>query len=202
METPEEGRVVALRRAAEKAVALTVLSGGDSVDLTISTSLWERVGAPQIGDRIGVTLLSELKHASDYRLACRAALRILENGDNNARTLRDKLRRKGISREIAEEAVEKMVALGYIREGEQARRLAAGYARRNLWGPRRIVSALLAKGYSKTDADAAVREIADAGEIVFASVRATLIARCRARGMEPEKIRATLYRYGFRSEDE
>ena len=202
METPEGGKVVALRRAAEKAVALTVLSGGDSLDLTISASLWERIGAPSVGDELGDTTLSELIHASEYRLACRAALKILENGDNNARTLRDKLRRKGVSREIAEEAVGKMVELGYIREGEQARRLAAGYARRNLWGPRKIVSALLAKGYSRTDADDAVREIRDSGEVDFISIRATLIARCRARGMEPEKIRSMLYRYGFGSEDE
>ena len=192
------GEVSAVKRAGKDAVSLTVaLDGGGEVNLSVPASLYERLGAPGVGAFLSDTTLPELLHESEYRLACRHAIRILEYGDNNARTLRDKLIRKGVSREIAAEAVEKMVALGYIREGEQARRLAVGYARRNLWGERKIVSALVSKGYSREDAEAAVRDAVDAGEIDFAEVRGTLIKRCRSRGMDGEKIRATLWRYGF-----
>ena len=196
------GVVSSLRRAGKDATSLTVaLDGGGEVTLSVPASLYERLGKPGIGDPLPDAAVSELTYASEYRLACRHALRILEYGDNNARTLRDKLVRKGISREVAGEAVEKMVSLGYIREGEQARRLAVGYARRNLWGPRKIVSALSAQGYSTEDAERAVRDSEEAGEIDFREVRETLIKRCRSRGLAPEKIRAALWRYGFGSEE-
>ena len=196
------GVVSAAKRAGKDAVSLTVaLNGGGEVNLSVPASLYERLGAPGVGTSLSDTVLPELLHASEYRLACRHAIRILEYGDNNARTLRDKLIRKGVSREIAAEAVERMVSLGYIREGEQARRLAVGYARRNLWGERKIVSALTAKGYSRADAETAVREAESEGEIDFSEVRRSLVKRCRARGMDDEKIRATLWRYGFGHED-
>lgn len=196
------GVVSAAKRAGKDAVSLTVaLDGGGEVNLSVPASLYERLGAPGVGTSLSDTVLPELLHASEYRLACRHAIRILEYGDNNARTLRDKLIRKGVSREIAAEAVERMVSLGYIREGEQARRLAVGYARRNLWGEKKIVSALIAKGYSRPDADAAVRDAVDEGEIDFGEIKKTLIKRCRSRGLPDEKIRATLWRYGFGGEE-
>ena len=196
------GEVRAVKRAGKDAVSLTVaLDGGGEVNLSVPASLYERLGAPGVGTSLSDTVLPELLHASEYRLACRHAIRILEYGDNNARTLRDKLIRKGVSREIAAEAVERMVSLGYIREGEQARRLAVGYARRNLWGERKIVSALIAKGYSRPDADAAVKDAVDAGEIDFPEIKKALVKRCRARGMDDDKIRATLWRYGFGSDN-
>ena len=196
------GVVSAAKRAGKDAVSLTVaLDGGGEVNLSVPASLYERLGAPGVGTTLSDTALPELVHASEYRLACRHAIRILEYGDNNARTLRDKLIRKGVSREIAAEAVERMVSLGYIREAEQARRLAVGYARRNLWGEKKIVSALIAKGYSRPDADAAVRDAVDEGEINFGEIKKTLIKRCRSRGLPDEKIRATLWRYGFGGEE-
>ena len=202
MREPDSGVVTAVKRAGKDATSLTVaLDGGGEVTLSVPLSLYERLGAPGVGDTLSDAAVSELTYASEYRLACRHALRILEYGDNNARTLRDKLVRKGISREIAADAVKRMTELGYIREGEQARRLAVGYAKRNLWGEKKIVSALIAKGYSRADAEAAVRGAADDGEIDFSEVKKTLIKRCRARGMEDDKIRATLWRYGFGSED-
>lgn len=200
MREPGSGVVSAVKRAGKDATSLTVaLDGGGEVILSVPSSLYVRIGSPGVGDPLSDTAVTELAHASEYRLACRHALRILDYGDNNARTLRDKLTRKGISREIAAEAVEKMVALGYVREAEQAKRLAVGYARRNLWGKRKIVSALTAKGYSREDAEAAASEAED--EVDFNEVKKALIKRCRTRGMEDDKIRATLWRYGFGGED-
>lgn len=196
------GVVSAVKGAGKDAVALTVaLDGGGEVNLSVPSSLYERLGSPCAGTPLSDTALPELLHASEYRLACRHAIRILEYGDNNARTLRDKLIRKGVSREIAAEAVERMVSLGYIREAEQARRLAVGYARRNLWGEKKIVSALVAKGYARVDADAAVKDAVDAGEIDFAEIKKALIKRCRSRGLDDDKIRAALWRYGFGGEN-
>ena len=200
MREPGSGVVSAVKRAGKDATSLTVaLDGGGEVILSVPSSLYVRIGSPGVGDPLSDTAVTELAHASEYRLACRHALRILDYGDNNARTLRDKLTRKGISREIAAEAVEKMVALGYVREAEQAKRLAVGYARRNLWGKRKIVSALTAKGYSREDAEAAASEAED--EVDFNEVKKALIKRCRTRGMEDDKIRTTLWRYGFGGED-
>lgn len=196
------GFVATVKRAGKEALSLTVsLDGGGEVTLSVPMTLYERIGSPKVGDPLSDTALFELLHESEYLAACRHALRILGYGDNNARTLRDKLIRKGVSREVAGEAVERMVALGYIREGEQARRLAVGYAKRNLWGQRKIVSALTAKGYSPKDAETAVRDAAEHGEIDFAEVKKALVRRCKARGMEEEKIRSVLWRYGFGQEN-
>ena len=105
------GVVSAAKRAGKDAVSLTVaLDGGGEVNLSVPASLYERLGAPGVGTSLSDTVLPELLHASEYRLACRHAIRILEYGDNNARTLRDKLIRKGVSREIAAEAVERIMA--------------------------------------------------------------------------------------------
>ena len=196
------GVVSAVKRAGKDALLLTVAldAGGERV-LTVPAALYERIGSPGAGDALSDTAFSELSFEAEYLSACRFAIRILEYGDNNARALRGKLIRKGISREAVQAAVEKMVSLGYIREGEQARRLAVGYARRNLWGKRKIVSALTAKGYSREDAENAVRGAEDEGEIDFLDVKRTLVKRCRSRGMDDEKIRATLWRYGFGQED-
>ena len=202
MREPGSGVVRSVKRAGKDALVLSVaLDGGGELTLTVPATLYERIGSPEAGTPLSDTALSELAREAEYRSACRHALRILEAGDNNARTLRDKLARKGISREIAGEAVERMVALGYIREGEQARRLAVGYAHRNLWGKRRIVSTLLSRGYTREDAEAAVHDAEESGEVDFREVRADLIKRCRSRGLEPEKIRATLWRYGFGPEE-
>ena len=191
-------RILSLRAKGEHALSLSVLLDGDErLSLVVGNSVWESVGAPSAGDLISCEALECLKCESEKREAYRAAMRILEIGSVSKRGLLLKLLRKGFSRESAEFAALRMHELGYIREGEQARFLAASMVRRNLWGPRRVLAALIEKGYSQSDAREAIDSAQASGEIDFAAARRALLLRLRKSGASEEKMRAALYRYGY-----
>lgn len=195
-------RILSLRAKGEHALSLSVsLDGDESISFVVGNSVWESIGSPRSGDLISDGDLETLKLESNRREAYRAAMRILEVSSPSKRALYLKLTRKGFSRESAEFAVSRMHELGYIRENEQARSLAASMVRRNLWGPRRVYAALCEKGYSGKDASEAIDAACEAGEIDFAASRRALLAREAKKGAPPEKLRALLYRYGYTNED-
>lgn len=195
-------RLLSLAPRGEQALSLSVAGeDGRISELTVGKSVWEALGAPTEGDVLDEGAYDRLREAHEGRLAYQAAVRILAYSSLSRRGLYQKLVQKGFSRPSAELAVLRMSELGYIREGEQARMLAASLSRRNLWGPRRILAALCAKGYSREDADGAISLACEAGEIDFASTRRALIEREVKKGAPPEKLRTTLYRYGYGSED-
>ena len=195
-------RILSLRAKGEHALSLSVLLDGDErISFVVGNSVWESIGSPKSGDLISDEDLETLKHESERREAYRSAMRILEIGSVSKKGLVIKLLHKGVSRESAEFAVSRMLALGYIKEGEQARSIASSLVRRNLWGPRRVYAALREKGYSEHDAREAIEGAEGAGEIDFAAARRALIARLSKKGASPEKLRATLYRYGYGSEE-
>ena len=186
----------------EQALSLSVVpTEGEEITLTVGRSVYETIGAPTVGDRLLDEDYRRLFAEHEKREAYRAAMRILEVSSPSRRALFLKLARKGVSRDAAEFAVTRMSELGYIREGEQARALAAALVRRNLWGPRRVYAALCEKGYSGSDARKAIDEACEAGEIDFAAARRALLARESKKGAPPEKLRAALYRYGYTGED-
>ena len=191
-------RILSLRAKGEHALSLSVLLDGDErLSLVVGNSVWESIGSPKSGDLISDEDLETLKHESERREAYRSAMRILEIGSVSKKGLVIKLLHKGFSRESAEFAVSRMLALGYIKEGEQARSLAAAMVRRNLWGPRRVLMALAEKGYSSGDAHEAIEQALAAGEIDFSASRRALLLRLKKSGVSEEKMRATLYRYGY-----
>ena len=195
-------RILSLRAKGEHALSLSVsLDGDESISFVVGNSVWESIGSPRSGDLISNGDLETLKLESKRREAYRAAMRILEVSSPSKRALYLKLTRKGFSRESAEFAVSRMAELGYIRENEQARSLAASMVRRNLWGPRRVYAALCEKGYSGKDASEAIDAACEAGEIDFAASRRALLAREAKKGAPPEKLRALLYRYGYTNEE-
>ncbi len=185
----------------EQALSLSVVpTEGEEITLTVGLSVYEAIGAPSVGDRLSEKDYLHLSAEYEKRQAYRAAVRILEVCSPSRKALFRKLVQKGISRDAAEFAVSRMSALGYIRETEQARSLAASLVRRNLWGPRRVYAALCEKGYSGSDAREAIDAACDAGEIDFTEARRALLARESKKGASPEKLRATLYRYGYGSD--
>ena len=195
-------RLLSLAPRGEHALSLSLADGdGEAFELTVGESVWQALGAPTVGDVLDEGACHRLREAHEGRLAYQAAVRILEYSSLSRRGLYQKLVRKGFSRRSAELAVLRMSELGYIREDEQARALAASLVRRNLWGPRRVLTALCAKGYSREDAEGAIASACEAGEINFASSKCALLAREAKKGAPPEKLRATLYRYGYGSED-
>jgi SOS response regulatory protein OraA/RecX len=186
----------------EHALSLSVQRGdGEVVALTVGKSVCATLGDLTAGDALTEQDYLRLSAEHEKREAYRAAMRVLELASPSKKALLSKLLHKGFSRDAAAFAVSRMSELGYIRETEQARRLAASLVRRNLWGPRRVYAALCEKGYSGSDAREAVEAAEASGEIDFAEARRALLAREAKKGAPPEKLRATLYRYGYTGED-
>lgn len=196
-----DGTVLSVSRLGEQAVTVAVANGDSAVTVTVGCSVWERLSFPEVGDVLSPDALSELMRAGRRREAYGIAIRLLEGGDMNRRTLFSKLIRRGVLREDAAFAVKRMQELGYINEREQAERYAAAMARRNLWGRRRIVAELMARGYSASDAEDGVDAAVSAGKIDFCESRAKLIRRLSMRGIGGDKLRAALYRYGYGNDD-
>ena len=129
--------------------------------------------------------------------AISAGLRALGAAGCSPRHLVQKLRARGIAADVAAEAVDELAQKGYLKEEEGALREAEkGLAK--LWGDRRILADLQAKGYGS-------------GALQYAAARLRTedgAARCaallRKRRMPPladeaqaRKLLASLSRYGY-----
>lgn len=178
-----------------------------SLDLGTARPLTLRILAED-GDTDTVTALSPGRELSDATLAAlRAAadryeahlraLRALAYTDHSARALTRKLREKGSPPAAAQAAVDAMLARGYIREDEQAYRLAVARANRKCHGPRRVLATLLEKGYPPDTARAAIRRAVEEGEIDFPALAARLVEEKLGADPDREEKRKLLYKHGF-----
>ncbi len=132
--------------------------------------------------------------------AVRAALRLLSYGDNSSADLCRKLRQRGVSREDAAFACEKMRENGYLDDAALLRERILADAREKLWGRRRIEASLYQKGYSREDVQNALSLLE--GEIPFEENKRTLLVRKFGKekpqsAEESRKMRAFLIRYGY-----
>lgn len=170
--------------------------GSEPRRIGITAPEYEAIGSPPAGCELPEETAARLLTMDEGHRAVRAAVRILEFGDNNRATLLRKLRVRGFGAEAAEGAVQSMIERGYIREGDQLERAVLASARK-LWGPRRIAEALAARGFDRTEVRACIARLTETGEIDFAEGRARLLAEKTAPDTPPEKKRAILYRFGY-----
>ena len=182
----------------EKAPFLLTLLGenGEEEVYRLTKSEYEAVGSPMPQTSLDEETEERIRAFSEAHAASSAALRILSFGDNNRKTLLQKLCKRGFSKEAATGAIEAMQARGYINEKDQVYRLCVSAANRKLWGPRKILLALLCKGYAQADIKEALRQAIAEGEIDFTKTKRALLEK-KGAGDDPQKIRALLYRYGF-----
>ena len=114
------------------------------------------------GDLLDDEGLCSLSSSSDITLAVSKALDVLSYSNVSRRALVEKLRFKHrIGRDEAEAAVEYAVRRGFLDETSKACRIAESAVRSKLWGRRRIISDLYAKGYPKETAEEAAGAIPD-----------------------------------------
>ena len=97
---------------------------------------------------------------SEREAALAKGLRVLAYGANSPKQLKDKLRRAGISRENAESVTSELAEKGYLRENEDAARIAESLLGRG-WGLKRIISSLRAKGYSQAACEFAEESLSE-----------------------------------------
>ncbi len=189
--------VRSLREGKNGEITLTAEEAGQTLRFTLSLRAWEALGSPEAGDALDGETLFRLKRFHEGREACAAALRILEHGDKSRRALARRLIEKGISREAAAYAADKMVRLGYIREADAAYRIVLAQALRERRGASRILSCLLEKGYPREIAEEAIRRAVASGEVDFERQREALSRELSLAGLPEEKVRARLFRMGY-----
>ena len=162
--------------------------------LAILSARLERL--PRVGP-IDEEQYEVLKHEAAISDAIAAGLRALGANGSSRRHLCEKLCMRGIRREVAAIAGEELAEKGYLKEEEGALREAEkGLAK--LWGDRRILADLSAKGYG-------------GGALKYAAARlrsedgaarcAQLISKRRmpipTDAKEAQKLFAALTRYGY-----
>jgi len=128
--------------------------------------------------------------------ATEAALRLLEYADNTEKKLREKLLRKGFSPSECCAALEYVKRVGALDDRRLMERTVERLAKVKLYGRRRIVSELFAKGFVRADIDGF-----DFSEYDFAALCAERIKKTARRYPEREKMYAALLRYGYASAD-
>ena len=119
------------------------------------------------------------------------------------RTLTEMLVRRGFSPEVSREATEEAVRLGYLNERRAIEHAVRFMVEHKHYGARRIMPALLAKGYPKTLVHEVISTLVDSGEIDFNEAFRALLKKKRVDEIEDErerkeKIRKLAYTYGFK----
>ena len=175
------------------------LRGPDgAVSYTVLREAYEEIGAPAAGVTLTGEGVAEVEACSRRYLAVERALRILGAGENSRRQLRQKLLLRGVERECAAFAVEYLFTRGYIKEREQAYRLAVSDCRYKLWGRERILLHLLSLGYAREDILLAIEGAEADGEIDFAEAFARLAEKKLGENPTKQDLAALRYKYGYK----
>ena len=175
---------------------LGISEEGESARYTINRNLYIEIGSPKRGEEISADSMEQIKFFDEHYRSKKKALSILAYADNNKRELKMKLLRAGFASHIIDECIADMVELGYINEERQLFRLVMKEADK-MRGPRRIVAALSAKGYSTSDIHKAIRALCDSGEIDFDKIKKHLIDTKLGENADHEEKKKLLYKSGF-----
>ena len=185
---------------------LRAADGGAQLLLTLENGAGEREmlmlfasrlrAIPQIGG-VDAAQLEHLRREAAVTAAMRVGLRMLSVCGTSRRHLTEKLRARGHAADVAAEAVEDLATRGYLNEAEGALREAErGLAK--LWGDRRILADLRAKGYGDGALER-VRECLSYEDAIGRCVR--LLRRLRAAiptdAAQLHRLLARMQRYGY-----
>ena len=185
---------------------LRAADGGAQILLTLENGAGEREqlaifasrlpAIPQIGAVTDEELLV-LRREAQITAAIVLGLRALTACGASRRHLTDKLRARGVRSEIASAAVEELAARGYLNEVQGAEREAErGLCK--LWGDRRILAELRAKGYEEETLER-VRARLSEENAVERCVRLLhrLHIACPQNENELQKLLSRMVRYGY-----
>ena len=184
-----------------KEVSLTVeLCEGDKRDrrsFLLPRAIYEGLEIPDAPAVLSEEAFCEIEYADEQYRAIRKAFDILAYGRNSAKTLAAKLRSRGFSAEMAEEAANYMLTHGYIKEDDDAIR-EVELCFHKLWGSRRILMHLHEKRFDD-DAVAAAREYLETLDFVENCVKLIRSKYGTLPKDEKERNRVIsgLVRYGY-----
>ena len=179
-------------------LVIGVKDGEEKIPLTVNAAAYAEVGSYAVGDEISSEALDALAKENQRFLALRKALYLLSFSDNSERNLRYKLMRAGYPCDVVDFAVSEVLRLGYINEARQLERLIVNEANSRLFGPMKIVSRLVGKGYSTSAIREAMESLRDSGEVDFDLNRARLLEKL-PDGYTDEDMYKLLYKYGYKT---
>lgn len=179
-----------------RGVVLRVECEDGCVTYNVSVGQYSSLGSPVRGTLLDSDEAERIKEWDEQRRGFKKALYALSFSDRSSRELYRKLRNEGFSHTAAEGAVEECLRLGYIDERRQLCRLVLKEANQMLRGPMYIKRKLAGRGYSTALIGEVIGELAESGEIDFASNFDRL---CDKRGAtEPEARHRLRHLYGYR----
>ena len=190
-------KIIKLSDATQGYISITVSDGESESAYTVRRTVYKELGSPLCTAPLTEDDICTLRVADEYYRGKRAALSILSYGDNNAKTLFDKLRRRSVSEEICEKIVAEMISLGYVDEKRQLERLILEDANRKLRGPRKTTPRLLSKGYRLADIREVYSRLSESGEINLEENKERLLEKHLGPRRENEEERRILFKYGY-----
>ena len=179
-------------------LVIGIKDGEDKTPLTVNAAAYADIGSPALGEELDPDTLEALTKENQRFLALKKALYLLSFSDNSERNLRYKLMRAGYPRDVVDFAVSEVLRLGYINEQRQLERLILSEANSKLFGPKKIISRLVAKGYSPGDVRVAIEALSDSGEVDFDLNRTRLLEKL-PDGYSDEDMYKLLYKYGYKT---
>ena len=129
---------------------------GTTFEMLVSEEQYARFDIKE-GDRIDDEHFLKIREEMIFDNARRHAFTILSYGENNRKSLIQKLRAKGYSPDVCEKIADYMEHRGYIDEKKQIGLLCDTYLRKK-FGKLKIKSELIAKGYKREDVEEYVAE--------------------------------------------
>jgi SOS response regulatory protein OraA/RecX len=190
-------RVMFVRPAREKGAFVLGLSDPEE-KYTVGHALYMQIGEVRGGDALSSESVAMIKTEDESRRARKAALSLLSYADNSRRRLFEKLRRKGISAEIAERTVSDMIGEGLLSEERQLESAVLSLAEHRLFGPYRILADLSSKGYRGEDIRAAIHAAMEKGDIDFNKNLARLFEKKLGENATEEEKRKLKFTYGYK----
>ena len=150
------------------------------------------------GDKIDDKHFLKIREEMIFDNARRQAFTILSYGENNKKTLVQKLIQKGFNREVSENIALYMEHRGYIDEKKQIKLLCQNYLKKK-YGKLKIINELVAHGYQREDVQEFVKKNLE--KVNFAENCAYIIENkfmpLSGNADDVKKMMGTLLRYGY-----
>lgn len=150
------------------------------------------------GDRIDDAHFLKIREEMIFDNARRQAFTILSYGENNRKSLIQKLRAKGFSPDVCENIADYMEHRGYIDEKKQIGLLCDTYLRKK-FGKLKIKNELIAKGYKREDVETYVSN--NLNDVNFAENCAYIVENKYSpiprESQEIAKMMGALMKYGY-----
>ena len=200
--------VMSIRPSKEEGMLTLVLrptipvEGGEK-KLLLTETVYAEGGSPLVGELVYGKTMEFFVASVERRESVKSALRLLGYSDKSQRTLKQMLIQRGYTPDVAMEAVEEAVRLGYLNEKRAVECAVRHMVEKKHYGARRILPALLQKGYAKPLVREVILSLVKQGEINFKDAFRALLIKKKVHEIadereRKEKIQKLAYQYGFK----